>query len=165
LVYYLAEQSKQSHIRAEKISDSELLMSGLSSAHGPYHVTFKSSATSSHLSLDINPEQVWDAVALLRPFLKFEQRLTDSDTKHNFVAVQYHFDDNFSIQTSFAKVQLQPNFELDFGDESKRFHRQFAKTFPQLPGTKMYPVCKFALSNLLGSISYDLMRFFHSSLL
>lgn len=154
LIYYLAEQSKQSQILATRISANGLMVTGSSSAHGHYHVKFSSSATNSHLMLEVDPEQVWDAVALLQPFLKFDQRLTDSDDKQNFVAVKYHVDDHFSIQTSFAKANLLPNHEIDFGDESKKFHRQFAKTFPQLPGTKMYPVCKFALSNLLGSISY-----------
>lgn len=153
LVYYLADQDRQSQIIGRKISSNELLLTGSNSAHGQYHVNFYSDATSHLVGLEASPERAWDAVELLKPYLPREHQMTDFVAKRqNFVAAKYCLTDQFSIQTSFGKSH---QFSVDLKKESKAFHRQFTKTFPQLVRTNMYSVCKFALSNLLGSISYN----------
>lgn len=94
--------------------------------------------------LKANPENVWDANGVLLP--DTDRRISNSQ-QGNFLAAMYHLNSTLQLQMSF-----NGGAPRKIPDQSRQFNRKFHKIFKGLP-KETIPLTKFALSNMLGSIS------------
>lgn len=88
---------------------------------------------------------------------------TGTHAAGNWAAIRYDVDGPSSIETVYHKTKSYSDFARllqdmprDFAQQSRAFRRRIAATFPITTpkDPSLFRACKFALSNLLGSISY-----------
>lgn len=168
-IYYVAGQHVNSRIRFEQ-RERFAIAQGYDPNLNHFRFKFSSNSPYSLHELGAPHDYAWDAVKLLLPS---GQNSIPSDfnrrkKKNNFLSIQYQYEDNFKLDVQFSKPKgtICSDIELtsmhfgiatvgpvDFEIESKRFQRRLFRTFKIPRQDHLYCTCKFALSNLLGSIS------------
>lgn len=159
LTYYVGDQGKGSHICYKRLPEGVVALNGQSCIHGSFQMRLSSKSNASNAltvhAKQADPKKVWDAVSLVTTVQDAENQ--GCSKGNNFASVEYNFNDDFYIATLYSKGTCKRVESRDFKEASTKFHRQFHKTFPSLLTQQrdLYAMCKFALSNMLGSISYD----------
>jgi len=160
VVYYLADEHSDSSmfLNANK-SEPTIVIDGFNERNGDYTLNINGSSTAPQVFATKAPsEHVWDASKLLLDLIQTrggaEQHERDMKMSYNFAASSYTSNEPFELSVSYRRGKpeaLQAITQLT--KRSLAFKRRFQRTFKNIPRDAR-SACRFALSNLLGSISY-----------
>lgn len=149
LIHYIADEHANGHMHWESKGSSTIIQSQDAPS---FYLRMRCDAPSGVYGLQAEPQVVWDATRLLMPYLGFDPTGKGAQGRNNFVGVQYKLNATGVLDIAFSgKPNSLPAPE--YGSRSNVFDQRFQTTFPAIAPSAQ-AACKYALSNLLGGISY-----------
>lgn len=160
LVFYLADEHEEGDLRfSDKKSAESIVLEGHNRVNGDYSMRIEGTAKlEQRLLLSVPKDLIWDGSSLLQELIQTHRidhtmLAKDAGIRENFSAAIFHVQEDSEIKVAYRKGGALPNFSINDAQRIRAFKRRFTKTFGHVhPASR--PACQFAISNLLGSISY-----------
>lgn len=160
IVVYLADEHEEGDLYfIDDRPGDGIKLGGHNRVNGNYQLLVNGTARlEQKLLISVPKDMIWDGSSLLQEYIqthKVGQNLLseEQELRENFSAVIFNVQESSEIRIAYQRGHRLPSFQMNPTSHVRAFKRHFNQVFGRVSPLAL-PACQFALSNLLGSISY-----------